>query len=78
MNKITPKNKTILDPCCGARMFWFDKNDERAVFGDIRNETKQLCDGRTLKFDQIELWTFVICPMLTIASSWLSLIRRIS
>lgn len=29
---------TILDMCCGSRMFWFDKQDERAVFSDIRAE----------------------------------------
>jgi hypothetical protein len=23
---------TILDMCCGSRMFWFDKQDARAVF----------------------------------------------
>ncbi|EOL4011235.1 class I SAM-dependent methyltransferase, partial [Escherichia coli] len=22
----------ILDMCCGSRMFWFDKNDDRAIF----------------------------------------------
>ncbi|MDK2518499.1 methyltransferase [Escherichia coli] len=26
---------TILDMCCGSRMFWFDKSDERA--GDAAN-----------------------------------------
>lgn len=31
--------KTVLDPCCGSRMMWFDKQDERAVFGDQRSET---------------------------------------
>lgn len=40
--------KLIFDPCCGSRMFWFDKNDKRAVFSDIRSETHVLCDGRTL------------------------------
>jgi hypothetical protein len=25
--------KTILDPCCGGRMFWFDANHPNAVFG---------------------------------------------
>ena len=34
----------VLDPCCGSRMFWFDRSDERAVFGDIRSETHQLRD----------------------------------
>ena len=40
--------RTILDMCCGSRMFWFDKQDERAVFSDIRSEQHELCDGRTL------------------------------
>lgn len=40
--------KTILDPCCGSRMFWFDKNDDRAVFTDKRSEQHTLCDGREL------------------------------
>ena len=39
---------TILDMCCGSRMFWFDKHDERAVFTDIRAEEHDLCDGRRL------------------------------
>lgn len=29
-------DKTILDACCGSRMFWFDRNDKRAVFVDNR------------------------------------------
>ena len=40
--------QTILDICCGSRMFWFDKQDERAVFSDIRAEEHCLCDGRRL------------------------------
>ena len=34
----------VLDPCCGSRMFWWDRSDPRAVFGDLRNETHQLTD----------------------------------
>lgn len=37
-------NATILDPCCGSRMFWFDRDDGRAVFGDNRHETHTLKD----------------------------------
>ncbi len=37
---------TILDPCCGGRMMWFDRQDQRALFGDIRSEEHTLCDGR--------------------------------
>ncbi|MCD1124838.1 class I SAM-dependent methyltransferase [Jinshanibacter sp. LJY008] len=42
-------SKTILDMCCGSRMFWFDKSDTRAVFSDIRSEGHILCDGRKLE-----------------------------
>ncbi|GKX61284.1 class I SAM-dependent methyltransferase [Leminorella grimontii] len=41
-------NRPILDMCCGSRMFWFNKQDERAVFSDIRKEHHTLCDGRQL------------------------------
>lgn len=41
----------VLDVCCGSRMFWFDKDDERAVFNDIRREEHTLCDGRELIID---------------------------
>ena len=32
--------KTILDACCGGRMFWFDNSDDRVVFQDNRQETR--------------------------------------
>ena len=38
----------VLDAACGSRMMWFDKQDTRAVFGDIREESTELCDGRML------------------------------
>jgi hypothetical protein len=31
--------KTILDVCCGGRMMWFDKDDNRVIFLDKRKET---------------------------------------
>lgn len=34
----------VLDPCCGGRMMWFDRQDARAVFGDRRNETVTVTD----------------------------------
>ena len=43
------KDKTILDACCGSRMFWFNKNNPKVIFADIRNEEHTLCDGRKLK-----------------------------
>jgi len=41
--------KTILDPCCGSRMFWFDRQNPAVVYGDKRNESHILCDGRALE-----------------------------
>lgn len=31
--------KPVLDACCGSRMFWFDKQDARCLYTDIRRET---------------------------------------
>ena len=28
----------VLDACCGSRMFWFNKQDERAIFVDKRSD----------------------------------------
>lgn len=42
------ESQAILDMCCGSRMFWFNKQDSRAVFADIRAEEHTLCDGRRL------------------------------
>lgn len=39
---------SVLDVTCGSRMMWFDKNDPRATFTDMRQEKKELCDGRNL------------------------------
>ena len=35
----------VLDACCGPRMMWFDKADNRALFLDKRREQWQ-CDSR--------------------------------
>lgn len=40
-------NATVLDACCGGKMFYFDKNDDRVLFQDIRDIETTLCDGRT-------------------------------
>jgi hypothetical protein len=42
------EDKLILDPCCGSRMFHFDRQNPNVVYGDIRNEDHILCDGRSL------------------------------
>lgn len=45
----TEAGKSILDACCGSRMFWFDRNNPDVLFADIRDEEHILCDGRELK-----------------------------
>lgn len=40
--------KPILDVCCGSKMFYFNKNDPRVHFNDIRECEETLCDGRKL------------------------------
>jgi len=37
-------NAAVLDPCCGSRMMWFDPADQRALFGDLRDETITVVD----------------------------------
>jgi hypothetical protein len=39
---------SIIDVCCGSKMFWFDKNNTDTVFMDIRELEDTLCDGRKL------------------------------
>lgn len=41
---MTGATKTILDPCCGSRMFWFNKSHPSVVYGDIRSETVTVTD----------------------------------
>lgn len=41
--------RIVLDPASGSRMFYFDKADTRVVFGDNRDESHVLCDGRALE-----------------------------
>jgi hypothetical protein len=36
----------VLDPCCGSKMFWFDKHSPDVLYGDCREGTTVLCDGR--------------------------------
>lgn len=37
-------NKKVLDACCGSRMFWFDKQDERTLYIDIREKCQRIVD----------------------------------
>lgn len=40
--------KPVLDVCCGSRMFWFDKENENAVFMDKRVEYEKLSSGHVI------------------------------
>jgi hypothetical protein len=40
--------KTVLDVCCGSKMFWFDKDNKETIYGDTRTLDTSLCDGRKL------------------------------
>ncbi|NGM16968.1 hypothetical protein GMI70_02920 [Eggerthellaceae bacterium zg-893] len=49
MRASTRRTPPVLDPCCGSRMFYFDKTSPSVLFCDRREEeTEVLCDGRTL------------------------------
>ena len=52
----------VLDPCCGPKMMWFDKNDARVTFGDIREESTELCDGRMLTVSPDQVMDFRAIP----------------
>jgi SAM-dependent methyltransferase len=52
----------ILDPCCGSRMFWFDKQHPDVVYGDRREEQHTLCDGRSLRIEPDQLMDFRALP----------------
>lgn len=54
--------KEILDPCCGGKMFYFDKEDPRVLFCDCREFEDILCDGRTLVVKPDEVVDFRNLP----------------
>lgn len=60
--------KPVLDVCCGSRMFWFNKNDKRAVFVDNRRESHTLPDvssaggSRQLVIDPDHVADFTALP----------------
>lgn len=56
-------DKQILDPCCGGRMTWFDKTDNRAIFCDCRKESHILCDdGRVFEVNPDTICDFRKLP----------------
>ena len=55
--------KPILDPASSMRSFYFDKHDERVVFGDIRaDETHLLTNGQTIHIKPDEVMDFRAIP----------------
>ena len=56
------ENATILDVACGGKMFYFDKQDERVLFCDIRNIETTLCDGRHFEVKPDEVCDFTNLP----------------
>jgi len=70
MKNLDLKNKRILDPCCGGRMMWRDRQNPDVVFGDIRHETLTVTDcshgnpsgTRTLRIEPDTLIDFRSLP----------------
>lgn len=55
--------KSILDPASAMRSFYFDKKDQRVLFGDIRiNETHLLTNGQTIHIQPDEVMDFRSIP----------------
>lgn len=57
-----PEDKPVLDACCGSRMFWFDKQDGRALFLDKRRETVNDLRGCEVVVDPDVLGTYAALP----------------
>jgi len=55
-------DKPILDPCCGGRMFYFDKQNPHVLFCDNRELNAELCDGRTFEVSPDMVADFTAMP----------------
>ena len=55
-------DKQILDVCCGGKMFYFDKQDKRVLFCDIRKIQTNLCDGRAFEVNPDVVADFTNLP----------------
>lgn len=44
----------ILDPCCGSKMMYFDKEDQRVLFGDIRQEEHFFKDREKMRYLEVK------------------------
>jgi SAM-dependent methyltransferase len=52
----------VLDACCGSRGFWFDKNDDRALFVDARDEDAVVPNGTRKDGTVWQGWTVKVHP----------------
>jgi len=52
----------VLDPCCGSRMMWFNRQHPDAIYGDKRAESHVLCDGRQLHIQPDTVMDFRALP----------------
>ncbi len=55
-------DRPVLDPCCGARKFYVDKDDPRVLFCDIRRQDITQCDGRVLSVNPDQISDFRDMP----------------
>lgn len=57
------ETKRILDPCCGSKMFWFDKNNPDVEFCDIRKlERTEYYPGRYIEINPDTVCDFTALP----------------
>lgn len=54
--------KPILDVCCGGKQFYFEKDDPRVHFNDIRSGEFDIGDGRTIVVGGETSWDFTNLP----------------
>jgi SAM-dependent methyltransferase len=55
--------KRILDPCCGSKMFWFNKNNPDVEFCDIRTVPKhEYYPGRSIEINPDTVCDFTHLP----------------
>jgi|GEM_PF-1486080 len=52
----------VLDACCGSRGFWFDKQDGRALFVDVRRESVKVDDRQRKDGSKWGGWTIHVNP----------------
>lgn len=53
----------IIDVCCGARSFWYDKHNPLTVFCDKRNDGEiNLCNGQTINISPDIVCDFKYLP----------------